>query len=344
MSRQLSQREEVIQSLRLALDEATQHIADLKRNYAAAQVTHTERMNNHTRECQQEISTLREHLYNMEIAKASGRAFANDTKVSDTAIVDCWKRMAYNVCSLANAFLTRCPKQAELAAGHQQNADTGLQMTADEYALLADMNTRSAVVECFIWRSIVGSVFGGSHLQNQTGAWGGLTGIRFHGLCSSLMSKMSQSTAADFFHWRSQGAVLIETTMGLQDQLLRKHAVREQLRFSVLLPLDKRKDRSASDALHQDLLSVFRDALWLFSTFMKSRALFHVHWASRLESSKERVAYDPAVMEEEVRGIGSDDGRSIVLNVSPGLSKIGTADGTDYDRTMILVKPKVVCN
>ncbi|KAF4921541.1 hypothetical protein CGCF245_v015568 [Colletotrichum fructicola] len=132
--------------------------------------------------------------------------------------------------------------------------------------------------------------------------------------------------------------------MGLRDQLLRKHAAREQLRLSVLLPLDKRKDRSARGALHQDLLSVFRDALWLFSTFMKSRALFDVHWASQSEFSKESVAYDPAVMEEEVRGSGPDDGRSVVFNVSPGLRKIGTADGTDYDRTMILVKPRVVCN
>ncbi|KAJ0337092.1 hypothetical protein COL154_013226 [Colletotrichum chrysophilum] len=100
----------------------------------------------------------------------------------------------------------------------------------------------------------------------------------------------------------------------------------------------------ARDALHHDLLSVFGDAVWLFSTFMKSRALFDVHWASQSEFLKESVAYDPAVMEEEVRGNGPDKGRSVVLNISPGLRKIGTADGTDYDRTMVLVKPRVVCN
>ncbi|KAL0938258.1 uncharacterized protein CTRU02_207989 [Colletotrichum truncatum] len=344
LRRELGQQEALIKSLRLALDEAAQNVVDLKRKNAEAELAHEQHMNDHIRECQQEILTLREQLCNVEIAKPSGQAFANSIEISDTAILGLWKGLSHKICSLANAFLTRCPEKEEWGRSHQQDTDTTLQMTAVEYALLSDVKTRSAVVEHLIWRSVIFSIFGIGQQEDQLGALGVIAGTKFHGHCCALIPKISQATAADFFYWRPRGAVLVETIMGLRDQVLGRLALREQVRLSLLLPLDSRKNISFRDALYQDLLNIFRDALGLFSTFIKSRALFYVYWVTQSEPSKERIIFNPEVMEAKTWGSGLDDGRRVVFNVSPGLSRFGTVDGIDYDRTMILAKPRVLCD
>ncbi|KAH0425486.1 hypothetical protein CcaCcLH18_10945 [Colletotrichum camelliae] len=253
----------------------------------------------------------------------------------------------------------------ERGTGTEPPAERGpsIQVTAADYALLADGNTRSAVVEHYVWCSIVVGIFGDGQQQDQLGAWGGIAGVRLHGLCRTLLRKRNRCncclSSCAYVPVNSYnlpiyccGFLPLEITgrssniddMGLREQVLRKLAVREQLKLQLLLPEEKRKDRSTRHALHRDLLSVFGDALGLFSIFIKSRAFFSVRWASELESSKETATYNPKAMEAEVRGTGPNSERHVIFNISPGLYKVGTADGADYNRTMILVKPRVVCD
>ncbi|TDZ27791.1 hypothetical protein C8035_v008623 [Colletotrichum spinosum] len=251
--------------------------------------------------------------------------------------------MAYNICSIANTLLTYCPAQEELEAGQSQNVDTALQITPAEYELLSEESTKSAVSEYYIWRSIYDGVFG-SEKKKRLGAWGGVVGTRFHLLCGDLSSNVEADTAADFFLWRSKGATLVEAATGLHDRKLQQYVAREQHQLSALLPLEKRKDKSVRNRLHRDLLNIFEDALRLYSVFMTSRAFCKVYWPSPLKEPDGSFVYDPATMEAEAWGSHLDRPQRVVFNISPGLLKIGTADGSDYDRVSPLVKPRVVCS
>ncbi|TDZ67835.1 hypothetical protein CTRI78_v002692 [Colletotrichum trifolii] len=251
--------------------------------------------------------------------------------------------MAYNICSLANTLLTFCPAQEELGAGQSQNVDIALQITPAEYELLSKERTRSAVSEYYIWRSIYNGVFGSAN-KERLGAWGGVVGTRFHLLCCDLSSNVEIDTAADFSLWRSKGATLVEATTGLHDRNLQRYVAREQLKLSALLPLEKRKDERVRNRLHRDLLNIFEDALRLYSVFMTSRAFCKVYWTSPLKEPDGSFVYDPTIMEAEAWGSHLDRPQRVVFNISPGLLKIGTADGSDYDRESLLVKPRVVCS
>ncbi|KAF9878265.1 hypothetical protein CkaCkLH20_04303 [Colletotrichum karsti] len=183
----LNQQDTSLRKQEEALAEASKTARDHERKLTEAQQSHAE----HIRELQREISILKEQVYELEKEKASSRAVANSTKVSDTVILDIWKRMAYNIRSLANTVLTRCPEEEEMLLDYRYNNETALQTTPAEYKLLADENTRSAIVECYIWRSICCGVFGSGHQREQAGAWGGIAGNTLQALCRILLRKHS---------------------------------------------------------------------------------------------------------------------------------------------------------
>ncbi|TEA15821.1 hypothetical protein C8034_v001994 [Colletotrichum sidae] len=339
LSRLAAKQEADVENLQKALDEADEIIKSHKYKHAEAQQAHDK----HFRGCQREIHMLQEQLYNKEVERYPGQVLANSRKVSDTAILEVWKRMAYNICSIANTLLTYCPAQEELEAGQSQNVDTALQITPAEYELLSEESTKSAVSEYYIWRSIYDGVFG-SEKKERLGAWGGVMGTRFHLLCCALFSNVEIDTAADFFLWRSKGATLVEAATGFHDRKLQQYVAREQHQLSALLPLEKRKDKSVRNRLHRDLLNIFEDALRLYSVFMTSRAFCKVYWPSPLKEPDGSFVYDPTIMEAEAWGSHLDRPQRVVFNISPGLLKNGTADGSDYDRVSLLVKPRVVCS
>ncbi|KAK2006638.1 hypothetical protein LZ32DRAFT_543532 [Colletotrichum eremochloae] len=318
---------------------------ELEQRLADSNQAHSEYIDKRDREFRNEIMRLREQMSDVAAAEYSKQAIADSRKVSDNAILEIWKRMAYNIRVIATTLLTHCPPREELAVSYEGRPATVSNMAPAEYGLLADENLRAAVVENYIWRSVYARIFGGQQ-GKQSGAWCGLAGAKFLSLCSTLIpmaAKLTYTTASEFFHWKSQGAAMLENLVGLQDHTLRSLACTEHHGFSALLPPAKKADNATRDILYKELLSVYKDAVELHSIFMKSKADFYINWIDRTQPSGGNIHYAPECMEAEAWGetLGKDS--VVVFSISPGLWKAGTANGADYNLVMLLVKPRVIC-
>lgn len=189
LRQQLDQQHVSLLSHMIASEQASQHVNELEKKYADLEQSHREYVDKHGSKFRHEIMALREQVSDLETAKALEKTIADDRKVSDNAILEIWKRMAYNICVIASTLLTHCPTREELAASCHIYTRRTSQITPVEYKLLEDKNTRSAVVENHIWRSVVSHIFGAGEKREQSGAWGGIAGIRFFFLCSNLIRK-----------------------------------------------------------------------------------------------------------------------------------------------------------
>ncbi|KAL0937240.1 uncharacterized protein CTRU02_206971 [Colletotrichum truncatum] len=342
----LQQLEQQCTSLRQCddmLEENGKHIRELEQQLKGSERTYRDDIKKHgerINELQDTVSALKEQIFELQTAKA----IADDIKISDNAILEIWKRMAYNIRSTAITHLTHCPSKEELKGSYQDRPSAVSQMASTDYDCLQDENMRHLVVENYIWRFVNSHIFGGGQLQELSGAWGGGAGVRLYSLSKCLIFQITCQNAAEFFSWRSQAAIMIDELVGFRNQILQQLAMTGHITFSSLLPPGKRHDKSARNALGREFLSICKDAVELQSIFMKSKAYFFVHWENATKSGMEKVVYRPDDMEAEDWGKTLGDKSVVKINISPGLLKCGTANGVDYDRRIWLVKPRVFCD
>ncbi|KAK1960023.1 hypothetical protein LY78DRAFT_590426 [Colletotrichum sublineola] len=323
LRQQLEEQRTSLLSCQEALDRAYRNMKELEQRLANLNQAHSEYIDKRDREFRNEIMRLRDQMSDVAAAGYSKQAIADSHKVSDNAILEIWKRMAYNIRVIATTLLTHCPPREELAVSYEGRPATVSNMAPAEYGLLADENLRAAVVENYIWRSVYARIFGGQRGKQS--------------------AKLTYMTASEFFHWKSQGAAMLENLVGLQDHTLRSLARTEHHGFSALLPPAKKADNATRDILYEELLSVYKDAVELHSIFMKSKAHFYINWIDRKQPSGGNIHYASECMEAEAWGetLGKDS--VVVFSISPGLWKFGTANGADYNLAMLLVKPRVIC-
>ncbi|KAK1250361.1 hypothetical protein MKX08_010364 [Trichoderma sp. CBMAI-0020] len=92
----------------------------------------------------------------------------------------------------------------------------------------------------------------------------------------------------------------------------------------------------------RDIGEILMQAANLHLAMMRSKAIFVVKWAGN-DSGEGECRYDPEMMMPLQDGIDATSSTYIVeLNESPGVWKIGNADGENFDSVMVLCKPVVV--
>lgn len=147
----------------------------------------------------------------------------------------------------------------------------------------------------------------------------------------------------DFFRWRAEGSKMIEDMVGIDKNQLERVVRAETRTFSCFLPKSNDMHQDAQAKLYSSLQNIFEDAQSLHSIFMKSKADIFIEWPTPQRSRI--IHYDPESMEAEMWEKEPIDRGSIVeISMSPGLVKVGTADGGHYDQSIRLVKARVVCN
>ncbi|KAK1974492.1 hypothetical protein LZ30DRAFT_670166 [Colletotrichum cereale] len=290
---------------------------------------------------QKELNALREQFVDIVAAKSYQQQIADSNKASDDAILEIWKRMAYNINTMATSLLTHCPPKEYLQIQCRHYPSPLLLWMSHQYHLFEDENTRSAIVEHYIWRSIDCRMFGNSRYEEQSAAWGGVSGIQVWFLCRELSLRLSIQDVPDFCSWRSQGAAIVESLVGRQDQELTMLITADHCSLSLLL---SPSDDSRARILYEELSNIYKDALDLHAIFMKSKAIFCIEWVQLTGLCQGEVPYDPNLMEAEAWTWVPDVNSVVISDISPGLRKFGTADGASFDQQILLVKPKVICN
>ncbi|KDN62910.1 hypothetical protein CSUB01_10600 [Colletotrichum sublineola] len=192
LRQQLEEQRTSLLSCQEALDRAYRNMKELEQRLANLNQAHSEYIDKRDREFRNEIMRLRDQMSDVAAAGYSKQAIADSHKVSDNAILEIWKRMAYNIRVIATTLLTHCPPREELAVSYEGRPATVSNMAPAEYGLLADENLRAAVVENYIWRSVYARIFGGQR-GKQSGAWCGLAGAEFLSLCSTLIRKLADA-------------------------------------------------------------------------------------------------------------------------------------------------------
>lgn len=119
-------------------------------------------------------------------------------------------------------------------------------------------------------------------------------------------------------------------------------AVRDE--FTGLSRFLSSNDEDATSDFYKELNKVFEDAVHLHATFMKSRALFYIDWADKPTSCGNHPLYDPERHHAEAWVHDLNNESTVLFSISPGLVKIGNADGDGYDKRIRLAKSSVVCN
>ncbi|PON21804.1 hypothetical protein TGAM01_v209391 [Trichoderma gamsii] len=96
------------------------------------------------------------------------------------------------------------------------------------------------------------------------------------------------------------------------------------------------------EVFERDFGEIIKQAANLHLAMMRSKAIFVVQWAGN-DSGEDDCRYDPETMiplQDEVNATSSS--HAVDINESPGVWKIGNADGENFDSVMVLCKSVVV--
>ncbi|TQN67605.1 hypothetical protein CSHISOI_07858 [Colletotrichum shisoi] len=194
---------------------------------------------------------------------------------------------------------------------------------------------RDSFLQGMIWTAVCGYTFEDVRRDQSATIWGGGAGSAFSKLFRLLFgtAQTAGSNLAAVLQWKSESARLIDHVVGTSEEVMQEVVFDEYKGLSKFLPGNNRR---LEDEFYKELEKIFEDAVHLHATFMKSRALFYIDWAGLL--------YDPERHNAEA-WVQDLSNQSIVLfSISPGLIKMGNADGDSYDKRIRLAKSSVVCN
>ncbi|GJC78775.1 hypothetical protein ColLi_01613 [Colletotrichum liriopes] len=286
-----------------------------------------------------EIKALKEQLVAKELAESRDRSIAYSKKISDDAIRRSWETMSYSIKTIAKTLLTHCPPMQELISQHEGYCCAVARMTHADYEFLQDDATRYLIVQKYIWLSVVSGIFGGGQRNDMQKTWASGSGRDFFALFQSLHDEY----AAELYRWKAESSDMIERIVGGEEGA----SVFTKAEFSgffKLLPKEKQENSTVPQSLFKQLQKVYTNAIELHSIFMKSKAYFEVKWVEHFMPRPKVARYQEECMDVEDSQTELDDSSEVLFDVSPVLLKFGNADGLDYERFVILVKFKVVCN
>ncbi|GKT59673.1 hypothetical protein ColTof4_10895 [Colletotrichum tofieldiae] len=294
-----------------------------------------------------EIKALKEQLVAKELAESRDRSIANSKKISDDAIRRSWETMSYSIKTIARTLLTHCPPMQDLITQHEGYCCAVARMTHADYEFLQDEATRYLMVQKYIWLSVVSGIFGGGQRNDMQKTWASGSGRDFFALFQSLHVWMIESVpgeyAAELCRWKAESSDMIERIVG-GEEWASVFTKAEFSGFFKLLPKEKQENSTVTQSLFKQLQKVYTNAIELHSIFMKSKACFEVKWVEHFMTRPKVARYYEEWMDVEDSQTELDDKSEVLFDVSPVLLKFGNADGLDYERSVILVKFKVVCN
>ncbi|KXH62516.1 hypothetical protein CNYM01_01727 [Colletotrichum nymphaeae SA-01] len=364
LSSRLRKCEEENQVLRKFLDEANdeaadteekltwalERAADAEAELAQRESDHRDAMENLEQaypRLSERIEKLESRLDECEEAKLKTQPLANSSKVSDESITAIWAKMQYNINYLANHVLTGCPSKRDLKGGSINDSCFLSSDGINDYIeQLQDEDMRPFVVEQYIWKTVIGRFFDLGIDGSYEKTWAGTIGMSFITCFEKLIALCNrrQLNPTKLLHGKAEIGETINQMVGVDQAEMLRVVQMEMVAFVIFIPNECPNYKAKNEKLEKYILKIFDDAVQLRGIFMASKAYFYPRWYKD-KAGGARIRFDDKSMEAEgweKEPLG--DGNIVLCNISPGLVKVGTADGDSYDSDLLLVKARVVCD
>ncbi|KAG9507570.1 hypothetical protein J7337_001123 [Fusarium musae] len=285
----------------------------------------------------------RDHLRQL----LEGGTFANSAKITDTAILDAWKELSYNIRDLAYTLA-----QAQNVEDPSEVVISRLRCMAQGYKkLLQDQDYSHALMQGYLWRLIHQRIFRPKQRDGQF--WGGLqiTSLKLgkDEVYSKVMSKEGKNsddwaTLAHAARSFSQISVMFNKLWNDNNGLIKTVVSREtELLTPFFLRRSPRTDRTQGK-INEQLTEIFKSAIELDKMMMCSQAYFMIEWNVPGKKPPTKSRYDKDSMESVFQEVKLSPKSLVEFLASPILSKSGTADGQKYNIRNVLAKASVICN
>ncbi|KAM0353558.1 hypothetical protein ACHAPU_001570 [Fusarium lateritium] len=265
-----------------------------------------------------------------------GGALANATKTTDSTILGKWDQLAYNIRSLAH-LVAHEPDIKSL----DEIVIQRLRLITPHYVkILKDEEYCNALMQAYIWNTLWEDVF-----KCALPIWGGPEMCQLKDVRQSVISRLSQQEptperAASLAHaaqWFSQGSTMF-CELWEDDPTIVKDFVKDETRnFMPFLPPRQTRANRTDKKVNEQLRDIVRAAIELEKMMLFSKAIWDIRMVrSRVFTEKYMESYrDENQPSSKAR---------VRFVISPLLIKTGTADGQNYDHTIILSKSIVVCD
>ncbi|KAJ4137768.1 hypothetical protein NW768_003358 [Fusarium equiseti] len=330
-----------IESLKSQLKSEKLHSKDLQSNYNISihtieqQQKEIHKANSKLQDALQERDQLRKLL--------SGGSLANSSKVTDDAIKSKWTEIDYNIRCLV-CILDDAPPAQMLDV----EVTRRLRFVFRHYGkLLHNPELREFLMRAYFWVLIQDNVF-----NSGEPLWGGPDLRSYKVTRASLIDRIGEiegrserkPTIADTARWLAQGSTIMAEVWD-DDANAIKHMIHTETKRLRPFASDRqfrtdRTDRKISDQLRD----IIDSSIELDKMMMFSKAIFMIEWCDTSQNPGSSQRWNPEAMEAEAYGQDLSQKSRVKLRLSPILHKFGTADGQNYDSSMILAKGKVVCD
>ena len=261
-------------------------------------------------------------------------------KLDDDTLVREWTQLRYELKNWALTHFNGDFKQKVLKSLPLK--DIG-RLVRDPEAYLRFPESRQLLAQALVWDGIQRKVFGINGPQNGL-LWAGNDQNSFRALRTQLLpttestsNNVSEADLRDYHRWRALTSELIHRRVKPQVTEARVRAVADAI-LEVVSAFANPKGQS----FRNDVNNIVRKASDMDADFHKQRAEYFVRWMrDQTTGLPYGFKYNPA-HSESVNGYAAQNWEAEVhIGVAPALLKHGTADGGNYNETMVLVKSQV---
>ncbi|RSL72498.1 hypothetical protein CEP51_011898 [Fusarium floridanum] len=272
-----------------------------------------------------------------------GGTLANSSKVTDDAIMEKWKLLAYNIRVLAH-FLAKSPPG--------QQFDTVSKARLEWISLsyldhLQDEDYREVLLQGYLWSTVNETVF-----DAGTRVWGGPGIADLKTIQNNIIGKYRITPQDAQEHreicqhaarWLAQGSGILNQLWDLEPEGVKVLVNIETSRLMTFLPAQN-TDPNGMKKVRDQIGVIIECAVELDQMLMCSKALFQVHWKDQVQGSSKPQRFNPSTMESYWSEKELPSESLVQMVISPFLSKAGNADGQNYECSMVLAKATVICD
>ncbi|KAF5701663.1 hypothetical protein FMUND_13800 [Fusarium mundagurra] len=275
-----------------------------------------------------------------------GVTFANSAKITDTAILEAWKELSYNIRDLA--YTLAQTQNVEDLSDFVISRLRG--MTPEYKRLLQDQDYSHALMQGYLWRLIDERIFRPCQPGEQF--WGGCQTpslkLAKSEVYSKVMSKKDKNsddstTLAYAARSFSQISVMFSKLWDDNNGFIKIVSWETDLLKPFFLRRSPRTDRTQKK-INGQLNEIFKSAIELDKMMMSSKAYFMIEWNLPGKKQPTKIRYDKGFMESDFHEVEPNPKSLVKFFASPILSKSGTADGQKYNIRNVLAKASVICN
>ncbi|KAM5351666.1 hypothetical protein ACJ41O_004389 [Fusarium nematophilum] len=242
-------------------------------------------------------------------------------KVSDDTIEHKWLELAHLIQNFASQVLTREPYRVAAPRGSDHQKVEALKKSRKKCPELSVFYFQK-----YIWNRIYEDIFRGGK-----NVWGGPTGQAFHLFCIDIADKCL-STDVKIKGMDELSRIKARTAECLcQASDTENSQTVTRIINRLLADLEIFTDPTMEQAARERLTAIVHRAVLLHIIFMKSRAFF-------LAAGLHHEYDDDAVDVRYTRGDPNGE-LELELEISPMITKIGNADGENFDDWFVICKP-----